>query len=387
MIELPLYMKIYQDYVDDIRNGLLNTGDKLPTEMEIAAKYDVSRITSRRAMERLHAEGYIERTPGRGTYVCDTSEGKNANGGVRSNMADHDKIGLIVPSFSDNFAMELLIGVEQGARDHGYHLMLRRSRNEPGDETLSIESFYESGCKGLILMPQHNDFYNDYLLRLILDQYPVVIIDRQMKGLNTSFIGSDNYTATFNITNQMLELGHRQIGYLSNPVRSATTLQERYTGFREAYFKQRIFWNEDLLLDFSSDGITHWDVKPTRELDETTIINFLYDHPEVTCLFATEYSFSQLAYSAVKKMGLSIPEDISIVGYDGPSSELGNPFLTRILQPQTEMGRQGVSILDQIIKKGEKNVTMILPSKVSNGSSLAAVRTHALDLQVRNEAT
>lgn len=387
MIEIPRYMQIYHDYVSKIQSGRFNPGDKLPGEMEIALQYNVSRITSRRAMELLQSVGYVDRTPGRGTYVNDISINGQKNRSETSACSYQNRIGLIAPSFSDNFAMELLIGVEQAAREHGYHLMLRQSKSENEDETLAIRTFHESGCVGLILMPQHNVFYNDYLLRLILDQYPVIIVDRQMKGLNTSFITSDNYTATFNMTQRMLDFGHQHIAFLSNPLQCASTLQERYAGFREAFISRKTFWNDNLLPDFSANDKTYPDAISKHARNESIIIDFIYDHPEVTCLFATEYSFSQLAYSAVKKMGLSVPKDMSIVGYDGPSDGFGNPVLTRILQPQAEMGMQSVSMLDRVIKKVTGSITQVLPSGYIDGGSLAEARKQPLDMPETKEAT
>lgn len=378
MAESPLYMQIYQDYVDDIQAGIIAGGTKLPSETDIAAQYNVSRITSRRAMEMLQSEGFIERTPGRGSFVCERSDSIMNNKASSTLTGTEPRIGLIVPTFSDNFAMELVMGAEQGARDHGYDFFLRRSLSQPEDESYSIKKLHDAGCSGLILMPQHNDFFNAYLLRLILDGYPVVIIDRQMKGIDTSFIGSDNYDASINMTLQMLALGHHHIAYLSNPVQSATTLMERYVGFREAYQREKIFWNEDLFFDFSFDGISHLDITPEIAPDIEKVMRFIMDHPEITCIYATEYSFAQLAVSAIMKLGFRVPEDISVVGYDGPSSETGNPFLTRVIQPQAEMGWQGVSILDRIIRKEESNVNMVLNSRISNGFSLGPVRNHKL---------
>ncbi len=376
MSDEPLYMQIYRDFVSDIQAGILNSGSKLPSETSIAADYSVSRITSRRAMEMLQADGYIERTPGRGSFVLSREEPAAAS--MSASRRNPLQIGLIVPTFSDNFAMELVMGVEEGARDHDYNFLLRRSLSHSEDETKSIKKLYDAGCSGLILMPQHNDFFNAYLLRLILDGYPVVIIDRQMKGINTSFIGSDNYDASLNTTREMIALGHQHIAYLSNPVNSATSLSDRFAGFRDAFLREKLLWNESLFLTFSLDGISHLDVSPEIEPDSECIMSFIKEHPEITCIFATEYSFAQLAMNAVYRLGLRIPEDISIVGYDGPSSQTGNIFMTRIIQPQAEMGWQGVSILDRIIKKEEDNVQMVLPSRLSNGYSLGPVRDHEL---------
>lgn len=379
MSDVPLYMQIYTDYVTKINTGQYQVGDKLPSENSIATEYDVSRITSRKAMELLQQNGYIERTPGRGSFVEFSHENGKDIGGIDNKMPI---VGLIVPTSSDNFAMELVMGVEQGANDHAYNLMLRRSHHSTENEALAIKTLYEAGCQGLVLLPQHFDIFNAYLLQLILDGFPVVVIDRQMKGVNTSFIGSNNYMATYKVTSKMLELGHQHILYLSNPVNSATSLGERYAGFREAFIKKKKFWNEDLFLSFSMDHSTHIDTTPEVKLDYELITTFIMEHPEISCVFATEYRFAQLAIHAIRKLGLRIPEDISVVGYDGPTSETGNMFMTRILQPITDMGWQAVHILDRVIKKKESHVTNILESTLNEGNSLGPVRSHELQFRI-----
>lgn len=330
-------------------------------------------------MELLQQNGYIERTPGRGSFVEHLKDSSSSSNEKSKRVP---VIGLIVPTASDHFAMELVMGVEQGASDNGYNLMLRRSHNTTESEALAIKTLYEAGCEALILLPQHFDIYNAYLLQLILDGYPVIIIDRQMKGVNTSFIGSNNYMATYEAVSKILSFGHQHIMYLSNPVNSATTLAERYAGFREAFIKKKMFWNEELFLNFSMDSSTHLDTMPDIKLDDALIASFIMEHPEITCIFATEYRFAQLAIQAIRKLGLRIPEDISVVGYDGPSSETGNMFLTRIMQPQAEMGWQAVNILDRVIKKQEQHVILSLESSLNEGYSLGPARTQDLNFRI-----
>lgn len=382
MSDIPLYQRIYNDYAAAIKSGRLTPGQKLPSEQAVASNYHVSRITSKRAMELLRDDGYIERTPGRGSFVLSPrriiSKQEAAANSIEKLDPFKPLIGLIIPDFSESYGMEILTGVERHVRELGYNLLLRRSLGSQELETDAIEDFYQAGCEGLILMPQHNDFLNDRILRLLLDDNPIVIIDREMKGIEGTFISSDNYEASFKATHRLLSLGHKDIAFLGYPVQSASTLEDRFRGFQRAFYQKKIFWNDELVVDRFFENTHVTDIHERARLDINIIKSFIVEHPQVTAIFATEYNFAQMAMLAIEELGYRIPEDISLLGYDGPSSLTGNPFLTRILQPQEAMGEEAVKALVMLLNNETPDRVIKLPSTLSEGRSLGPVRSHTL---------
>ena len=391
MSDIPLYQRIYNDYAAAIKSGRLTPGQKLPSEQAIASNYHVSRITSKRAMELLRDDGYIERTPGRGSFVLSARRIINRQEAAVTAIEKLDPfkpfIGLIMPDFSESYGMEILTGVERHVRDRGYSLLFRRSLGSQDMETEAIEDFYQAGCEGLILMPQHNDFLNDRIVRLLLDGNPIVIIDREMEGIEGTFISSDNYEAAYKATLRLLNLGHKDIAFLGYPTQSASTLEDRFRGFQRAFYQKKFFWNDELVVNRFIENAHVTDIHERARLDINIIKSFIMEHPQVTAIFATEYNFGQMAMMAIEELGYRIPEDISLLGYDGPSSLTGNPFLTRILQPQEAMGEEAVKALIMLLNDETPERVIKLPSTLSNGRSIGPVRTHALGIKAADNTS
>lgn len=383
-INTPLYIKIFNDYKSQIEDGTLNSGDKLPSEKEICEIYDVSRITSKKAMEKLRDEKYVVRRPGKGTFVNESTVEQASvladkhpleNGTAKSSKK---LIGLIMPDFSESYGMEIVTGIEEACQDLGYNLLLRRSFRETKNEREAITDLHDAGCAGLILIPQHNDYFNDLILRLIIDDFPVVILDREMSGIDTNSVVSDNYQSAYDMTIEMIKQGHKDIAFVSYPIDSATTLKDRMQGFRDALYDNKLYWNNKFLLDdFNIDAVeTDFNL---RAADHSTAIkDFILKNPEVSAFFATEYNFAQIVIEDLTNLGYNVPGDYSVVGYDGPSSVTGNPFLTRVLQPQEEMGRKTVEMLHANINGKEHVKKLKLPAVIRHGKSLARARINSV---------
>lgn len=362
----PLYERIFQDLLRQIRQGRFAVGEKIPTEAELVRHYGVSRITIRRALSQLENEGLLRRIAGRGSFVTRPE--------THPKSLNHGAIGMILPDFSESYGLELVTGVERACREAGIPLFLSRSETSVEVESRAIERLLSVGCSGLILMPQQRANYNADFVRLILDDFPVVILDRKLTGIQAPCISSDNESIVYQMTMKLLELGHRDIALVSNPIHSATTLSERYQGFIRAFREHKILWNDSLLYDGLLDPREDVDLAERIMIDHEGIKRFIQDHPKITCIFVTEYHLSQMVLLVCEDLGLKIPEDISIVGYDGPRSITGNYILTRILQPQEEMGTEAVKILQRMIAGEDFEMPKPFPSRILEGRSLTIPR-------------
>ena len=102
----PLYLQIYTDLLRKINSGDFPVGSKLPSEQEIAREYNVSRITSKKAMDNLAGNGYISRTPGRGTFVLKQERPTPAEATAANRKPI---IGVVIEKFSISFGGELIL--------------------------------------------------------------------------------------------------------------------------------------------------------------------------------------------------------------------------------------------------------------------------------------
>lgn len=366
MAPRPLYERIYLDLLRQIRRGILGVGDKLPTEAELTRIYGVSRITIRAALGQLEQEDLIRRIAGKGTFVTRPDpQYQNTHQGA---------IGMILPDFSESYGLDLVIGVEQACREKGIPLFLSRSETSVEVESLAVERLLSVGCSGLILMPQQSAYYNADVVRLILDDFPVVVLDRKLTGIQAPCISSDNEMISYRMTKKLLELGHRNIAFVSNPIDSATTLGERHQGFIKAFREHRLLWNDSLLFDGFLDPREEVGLDERTLRDRSSVKQFIEDNPDITCIFVTEYHLSQIVLLVCEELGLKIPEDISVVGYDGPQSLTGNYILTRILQPQAQMGKEAVHIIERKMAGEDFEIPGPFPSKILEGRSLGPPR-------------
>ncbi|HEY9595005.1 MAG TPA: GntR family transcriptional regulator, partial [Spirochaetia bacterium] len=186
----PLYLRIYEYLRGEISSSRLRPGDRLPSEKELAVKFAVSRITSKHALELLAGDGSIERVPGKGSFVR-TRPAVEPESPQRRGVTKPDCLGLVIPGFDDAFGTTLVCGIEEKCEELGYRLILRRSRDLLEREQRAIEELLAAGVGGILLLPVHGEHYNPVILRLVLEKFPLVLVDRYLRGLAISSVGTD----------------------------------------------------------------------------------------------------------------------------------------------------------------------------------------------------
>ncbi len=382
----PLYQQIYQDLSTGIRAGTWKEGDRLPSEAELAEQYGVSRITSKKALEMLSTAGCIQRIPGKGSFVQhgaaagmladDTATPQARPGNSAARPGDKSRpllIGLIMPDFDGTYGIGLLAGVEKACAEQGILLILRRSYGDQKMEERSIEEVMQLGVDGILIMPVHGEHYAPKILRLILEGFPLVFVDRRLRGLNAPFVGTDNLEASRRATDYLLDAGHRCISFLSPSCDHNTAIEDRTEGFVKSHAAHGIAIDESVWLSnltatlpgrSTAEGIRH-DIRSIQDL--------VRSRKEITCLFAAEYNIALLAASAVRSLGLRIPEDISLVCFDSPGNFMGEHAFTHLRQRETFMGETAVGLLlRQIRHESGPTESILLEADLVLGSSTAS---------------
>ena len=206
----PLYQQLMEDVRSQIENSLLLPGDKLPTEREFMQKYNVSRITVSKALNELKAEGLITRFPNKGSFVARSASPLAAAAqipleapsvllpasasaqlpavpeGSTSDTA-FTEIACILPSISDQFSLSMVNGILSAFPMDSYICHLFQSFN-PSLENRLLQKCIDTGISGIVLFPQDQPFFSEQLLYLLLQKYPLVLIDRNLPRLDTSSV-------------------------------------------------------------------------------------------------------------------------------------------------------------------------------------------------------
>ena len=175
----PLYLKIYNDLLLDIKEGIYPAGSRLPSEKELSEQYQVSRITSKKALEMLAEGNMITRMPGKGSYVLGTGEDAREDKEAEAAGYGRRLLGVVLDSFGTAFGGNLLAGIERECRRAGFYPVLRCTYGSMEEESRAIRELITLGVSGLLLMCAQGEVYNETVLRLFVEKFPIVLVDRE----------------------------------------------------------------------------------------------------------------------------------------------------------------------------------------------------------------
>lgn len=239
MKQIPLYEQIYEEIREKIEERGYRVGDRLPSEKELSEQYHVSRITSKKAVELLAEEGLVTRIPGKGTFVIEHQEMPKAleipadSMTEKKPLPDHPPvIGVVLDGFGADFGCQMLGSIEMECRNQGFGMMLVCSYGRKDEETTGIERLRELGVSGIIIMCVHDENYSESILEMAVQHFPVVTIDRRLKGVPISFVGTDNEAASRELARYLLDRGYRKTCFVKPHAAETSTLQERIQGFK-----------------------------------------------------------------------------------------------------------------------------------------------------------
>jgi len=355
-----LYEIIYNDLKKAIEEGRLKKGQRIPSEKELAEKYGVSRITSKHALGLLAGESYISRRAGRGSFVeyeKETGSNKMMNG-----KAPY-LVGLILEDFSEAFGTYMISGVEKACQALGYSLVLKRSLGSQEKERMAIRECKDLGVKGMIIMPVHGDNYNEEILKLALEKYPTVLLDRKLKGIALPFVGTDNFRAAKELTEYLFQKGHRNICFVAPPVVDTWSLAEREAAFRAVNAKRGILIDNSHFFPYIKSTLPGKFSPEKLAEDIEAIKHHLEKYPQITALLAVEYNIALLIKKAIEEMGKN-QKKYEVVCFDGPESYIQNYEFTHVRQDEERMGMECIKRLDEIIKGENVKPELLIPGKI-----------------------
>jgi DNA-binding LacI/PurR family transcriptional regulator len=345
-----LYERLYDHVLDQIRAGLLTSGDRVPSEKELAATFGVSRITSMRALQMLEQAGVIVRIRGKGSFVSRElpSLRKLAPNGEHSPARPTRQaasIGLLIPDASEAYGLGLLNAVEERSAEHGFSLVLRRTRGRQDEEERSIDTFVRSGSvDGLIIFPIHGEYYNASLLRLVLEKYPVVLVDRYLKGIAACAVYTDNVAAARELTGYMLDHGHESLAFVSPFPKNTSSIEDRLHGFRLAFTERGLGPAAQHLLTTLTSTLPDVSAEAHVQADRQAIGAFIESHPTISGFVASEYNVALLVQTVLSELGRKADGTV-IACFDSPRSPFVEPRFTHIKQDDREMGFRAVDLL------------------------------------------
>ncbi|MEL6403352.1 MAG: GntR family transcriptional regulator [Chloroflexota bacterium] len=310
---IALHEQLHNSLRQLIISGRWQTGERVPSEPRLAKHLNISRSTIRIALQKAEIEGLITRQAGRGTFVTYDATLPNQN----------RVVAYVARSFHNEIHQVLLSTAETELRSEGYNVLFSNARTN-ADEVRILEQLLQDNISGLLIWanasvtPEQRAMLHTYQARNI----PIVFIDRMVDGVKGDYVGCDNFGGTYALMQHLFELGHTRIAYLTHNIDSLYPIEERYRGFQQAMQEQRY-------VDYQQWKITSPQSQVFMETDLTTLLD---DHddtfsnqvidfiektsPRPTAIVCVNDALALLTMRAIRKMGLRVPEDISVVGFD-----------------------------------------------------------------------
>ncbi|WP_083511846.1 GntR family transcriptional regulator [Alicyclobacillus acidiphilus] len=372
-----LYEKVFNDLKSRILSGEYLPGDMIPTEQELMSQFGVSRMTTNRALQMLTNEGLVARKAGVGTFVLDHVGSKSEKtfghsqtdpAGSHHTGSKQSLVGFVIPFLIHSFGPGLLAALEQRLRSNGISLAVACSEGSQDIEASAIERLVDNGAQGLIVMPVNGEYYNPAILKLHVERFPIVLVDKRLAGLPVPSVCTDNVDASRRLTEHLVSLGHREIAFFSPTIAGTSTLQDRFTGFSQAMEAAGLRVNPSYCIE-----TTRWD-GPRHELDAgqlNAVVQFLERNPKVSAVFATDDDLAKYWHTAARSVGRRVPEDLAIVCFDGLGPYRVDWTFTSAMQDQELMAEHAVRVLlDLLQDKGwEQPDEVLVPANIFVGES------------------
>jgi DNA-binding LacI/PurR family transcriptional regulator len=261
--------------------------------------------------------------------------------GVARNLksGQQDKsIGVIIKDLNYPFYTSIVSGVKDYASKKGYSVLVTSSDNDHECEKNFSYLFSTKDIKGIIIAPiVEGKSEIEHLFKLKVINYPFVLLE-DVKGIQANVVAIDNLRAIKRAVKYLFDSGHTKIIHFAGPPSSSHS-RERIEGFRHAFSESPYVFNKDMIVSIGSG----YDESYAKTL-EYFKHKSKKDYPTAIVCFNDQQALAVM--TALLKMKIKVPDDISIVGNDDIFYAKIYPVpLTTIMAPQEEIGRKAAEIL------------------------------------------
>lgn len=309
-----------------IRNGTHKPGEFVGTEQALCRSTGISRVSVRRATDLLIREGLIERRPGKGLFVCEPDRT------VRT-------IQVIVPDLAFEQCVQIVRGAQELGAERGFRVQVYDGHNRMDRDIAFLQQLSDLPVEGALILSWHHPRFTEALLTLKQRELPFVLVDEHSEHLDVSSVTADNHAGGLMIGNALVDQGHRTFGFIGNLI--ASTVRARLEGLRDAVGDRGIPFDRSRVMDLAVQPQEDWAeriAQCTRQLLSRP------DRP--TAILFSDDQVAAEGYRTIRAMGLSVPDDVSIVGFDdAPLCKWIDPPLATVAQPSVEMGRVAMEML------------------------------------------
>ncbi|PKF80674.1 transcriptional regulator [Vibrio sp. vnigr-6D03] len=276
----------------------------------------VANNASERIAKVIEVTGYSPRTPFSGVAL-------NTN----------PTIGLMIPSINNPVFAEIASAIQSKARFYGYSVLIIDTQYNGEFEKQGIITLLRQRVAGVLLTVSSHQ--NNEALSLLREfEFPYCLLHNQSLS-DEACVYVDNYQASRDVAFALYEKGHREFGVVTMNFSASDRGRARYAGFTDAL--------KELGCDLST--LAHVEL-PYETQDQDAEVEDLFAEMTTTAWFCTNDLLALRTLKALKKLGINVPEETSVVGFDGMAfGDLFHPELATVSVPYQKMGEVAVDLL------------------------------------------
>ena len=377
---VPRYQVVMDDLMQSIRTGDYSPDEPFCTEAKLMEKYNISRITVRRALDEMENKGLIFRRRGAGCFVsrsaqdillsADHKEERKQESGQSNKL-----FAFIFPfDLSRTGLNDAFVAANQYLMENQCYATLYITKDDiesRGRTTLT--KLQDMNVSGIAYYPKTGDYHLDFLNKLILQGKSVVVLDVESHCPYISSVTFDNLKGSLMLMEHLTQLGHRRIGYLSgvSPA-SRSSICDRFAGYLLGHEKAGLSLNPEYIAMDLPDNISSPRESAQAMRDELR----RFAKRGVTAVLAENDAVAYKIILACREIGLRVPEDMSVCGFDNnefahilENSE--QPLsITTVGKDQSAAGREAARLLlENAGKPIHPSENIVLPVKLVRGTS------------------
>ncbi|HBG26187.1 MAG: hypothetical protein A2Y10_04020 [Planctomycetes bacterium GWF2_41_51] len=365
-MEILINDQIAKPYVTQIEDQLsrlirrqeLKPGEKIPSIRTLASQSNVSIGIVKQAIRSLVLQGYLRSHGGRGVFVNQRSSPKR-------------NVAVVLPALLDEHIWRIIAGIKHGLIEEPGELLILAANYDFRQESDIIAKLDKSSTMGALIYPPPESCYLAALQELMQKGIPFVQIDTVLEPVKADSVAIDGRKHGLDGMKYLLENGHTKIGIIAHSG-DAYTMKEIRAGIDDALQMHKMSLEH---LPFLAQDPEDMNSSEPWAYGQAMTIEIMNKFPKITALLILDAHMASGALLGLKSLGLSVPEDVSILSLGNMNSFMfNNPSITAMDQPYEEIGRLAANqLLERIAEPGSPPKAIRLESTLLKRDSVRCI--------------
>jgi len=261
-------------------------------------------------------------------------------------------IGVIIPEIVNTFFSTVISGIQDVAYEAGYNVILAQSNESYQREVTDMKALFNSRVDGMLLSLSRETTNFDHIESIISKGVPIVLYDRFYNNPNMNKVIVDDYVGAKQAVLHLIDQGCKRIAHLEGAPNLIIS-KDRLRGYQDALSESNLEIRENYTIVCPNNSFEEGQRAAQKLLS--------LPHPP-DAIFASNDPMAMGAILAIKEKGLSIPDDVAVVGFSNYFfAQITDPSLTSVDQPGFEMGQEAARLLIRQIEAKDKEQDDLAP--------------------------